>query len=71
MSADAPHWQVGDDAKLLTAEEVAELLSVSVSWVRREARAGRLPSIPLGRSVRFRRVSVLEWMAARERASRR
>ncbi len=44
---------------------------MSVSWVRREARAGRLPSIPLGRSVRFRRASVLEWMAARERAGGR
>jgi excisionase family DNA binding protein len=57
--------------RLLTAVEVAELFQVSVSWVRREARAGRLPSIRLGRSVRFRQATVVAWIESRERSGAR
>jgi excisionase family DNA binding protein len=53
--------------QLLDAEQVAGLLAVSVSWVRREARAGRLPSISLGRAVRFRPSAVAAYQAELER----
>ena len=52
---------------LLTAREVAELLSVQVSWVYQEARRGRLPSVQIGRYRRFRRSSIESWAASLER----
>jgi excisionase family DNA binding protein len=48
--------------RLLTAAEVAELLSVPESWVRQETRAGRLPHLALGRYKRYDRAAVLEWL---------
>lgn len=39
--------------KLLTADEVAELLAIDVSTVHRWARAGTLPAFRYGRVVRF------------------
>ncbi len=48
--------------RLLTAPEVAELLSVPESWVRQETRAGRLPHLALGRYKRYEREAVLEWL---------
>ena len=48
--------------RLLEAREVAELLSVPVSWVRAETRAGRLPHLTLGRYRRYEREAVLRWL---------
>jgi excisionase family DNA binding protein len=52
--------------RLLDAAEVAELLNVPTRWVREHSRNGHLPSIRLGRYVRFRRASVLAWVAEQE-----
>jgi excisionase family DNA binding protein len=54
---------------LLTADEVAELLQVTKAWVYAETRAKRIPHVPLGRYVRYRRSAVLAWIAALERGS--
>jgi excisionase family DNA binding protein len=48
--------------RLLDAAEVAELLSVPVSWVREETRAGRLPNLKLGRYRRYDRDAVVAWL---------
>ena len=40
-------------AALLRAEEAARLLDVDASWLMRQAREGRIPSVKLGRFVRF------------------
>jgi excisionase family DNA binding protein len=48
--------------RLLNAPEVAELLAVPESWVRRETRAGRIPHVRLGRYCRYEREAVLEWV---------
>jgi excisionase family DNA binding protein len=53
--------------RLLTAAEIAELLSVPKSWVEREAREGRLPHVRLGHYRRYDRGAVLEWLE-RQRA---
>lgn len=51
-----------DADKLMTAEEVAALLSVPIDYVYRMARDGRLPS-PVGdRYVRFRVEDVWQWI---------
>ncbi len=60
----------GDD-RLLTAAEVAQLLSVDVSWVRSASRSGAIPCVPLpGRFVRFRRQAILDWVEALEQPGR-
>lgn len=48
--------------RLLTAAEVAELLSLPVSWVRGHTRTGAIPHVPLGRYVRYERAEVLAWV---------
>lgn len=47
-----------DSNKILTASEVAEALRVSVGWVYRQSRLGKLPSFRLGGALRFRRASI-------------
>jgi excisionase family DNA binding protein len=60
--------RIGTDA-LLTADEVAALLQVTKAWVYAETRAKRIPHVPLGRYVRYRRSAVVQWIAALERES--
>ena len=43
------------DHRLLTAEEVAELLRLPVSTIYDLARTGRLPHLRIGRALRFSR----------------
>ena len=47
---------------LLNAQEVAELLNVPVRWVRDKTREGAIPSVPLGRYVRYELGEVLAWI---------
>lgn len=51
------------DERLLTADDVADMLGVGRDWVYAEARAGRIPHVKLGRSVRFRAARVAAWLA--------
>jgi excisionase family DNA binding protein len=59
-----------EDNRLLTADEVADLLHVDVSWVRSATRDGVIPTVPLGRWRRYRRSSVLEWLERLEQPGR-
>jgi excisionase family DNA binding protein len=52
--------------RLLTAVDVAELLSVPVSWVREHTRSGRIPHVQLGHYVRYREETVVSWVAEQE-----
>jgi excisionase family DNA binding protein len=47
---------------LLTAAEVAELLGVPKSWVYEQSRAGRIPTVSLGRYRRYRREAIEAWV---------
>src|ERR1700730_12421914 len=60
--------RVGADP-LLTADEVAALLQVTKAGVYAQTRAKRIPHVPLGRYVRYRRSAVLQWIAELERSS--
>ncbi len=53
----------------MTAAEVAELLGMTKAWVYAETRAKRIPHVPLGRYVRYRRSALLQWIAALEHES--
>jgi excisionase family DNA binding protein len=55
---------VGVSERLLTADEVADLLAVPVSWVRESTRSGAMPCVPLGRYRRYDRDDVLAWLAS-------
>ena len=48
--------------RLLTAPEVAELLSLPVSWVREHTRSGAIPHLKLGRYRRYREADVHAWL---------
>ena len=57
---------MSDYDRLLTAEEVAALLSVPTRWVREHTRSGTLPHVRLGRYVRYRLSAILEWVEQQE-----
>jgi excisionase family DNA binding protein len=61
--------ELGDPFELLTAGEVATWLRVTKGWVYRQTRANRIPYVPLGRFVRYRRSAVAEWVAEIERST--
>jgi excisionase family DNA binding protein len=52
--------------RLLTVEEVAERLGVRKQWVWAQARAGKIPCVPLGRYRRFREEAVDAWIRGLE-----
>ena len=57
---------------LLTVDEVAKLLGVSAAWVYQHSCGARkpvLPSVKLGRVVRFRLASVEEFVSRMERCA--
>lgn len=54
------------DEKMLTREEVAEMLQVCPRMVDKLRKERNLPAILLGRSVRFRRASITEWLRQQE-----
>ena len=56
--------------RLLTADDIAALLSVPVSWVREHTRTGAIPHIRLGRYVRYREADVLAWVDSYRREGR-
>ncbi|MCW3040807.1 MAG: Helix-turn-helix domain [Solirubrobacterales bacterium] len=58
-------------ADIMTATEVAELLTVATTTVYEWARSGALPAMRRGRVIRFRRWEVEEWIAADQDPRRR
>jgi excisionase family DNA binding protein len=56
--------------RLLTVEEVADLLKVPVSWVYERTRkrsADRIPGFRLGKYWRFREADLLAWLEAKKK----
>jgi excisionase family DNA binding protein len=56
------------DDRLLTADDVAELLRLPVSTIYDLARTGRLPHLRIGRALRFSRGDLEAHLAERCRA---
>jgi predicted DNA-binding transcriptional regulator AlpA len=57
---------------LMTVADVAEMMRMSTAWVRQHSSGLRQPTIPsvkMGKSVRFRRPSVEEFIRIMERSS--
>jgi len=55
---------------LLTADEVATMLGVPKSWVYEQSRAGRIPTVTLGRYRRYRREAIEAWVGRLEAPAR-
>jgi excisionase family DNA binding protein len=53
--------------RLLTAEDVAELLQLRTDRVYALARAGEIPHLRFGRTLRFRREAIERWLGQAER----
>jgi len=61
-----------DSERLLDVSEVARLFGMSEAWVRQHSNGMRRPSIPsvkLGKCVRFRRETLLEFIKSMERCA--
>lgn len=52
----------GQSSALWTAHEVAAMLGVSHEYIWYLSREGRIPTVSLGRSRRYRPESVLSWL---------
>jgi excisionase family DNA binding protein len=52
---------IEDPDRLRTADEIADVLAVPLSWVREHTRSGAIPHVRLGRYVRYSLPAVLAW----------
>lgn len=53
--------------RLLTVQQVAELLQVKLSTIYKWTHEGSIPHLKLGRLVRFREDDILEWLRDKDR----
>ena len=58
-----------DDPAVLTVHEVAEYLRISEAKVYRLARDGELPVVRIGKTWRFRRDLLDDWLAGAKKAA--
>jgi excisionase family DNA binding protein len=65
-SGDGDNARPPESQKLLTPGDLAERLNLPESWVRNEERAGRIPSVRLGKYVRFKLSDVERALAERQ-----
>ena len=56
--------------RLLTPQEIADYLGVKPSTIYAWTHQGFIPHVKLGRLVRFREKTVMEWIDKRENAGR-
>lgn len=47
---------------LMTAQQVAEYLGLSKSWVRQKTRLGEIPAIHIGGAVRYSPKAIERWL---------
>jgi excisionase family DNA binding protein len=62
MSAAATDTTLVAVPRLMSAEQVADLVGMDVEWVWKMSRRGAIPTITLGRSRRYRREAILRWL---------
>lgn len=56
--------------RLMTPEEVADWMQVTVEWVHAMAREEQMPALKLGRYWRFERAEVYDWLLERSTTPR-
>jgi excisionase family DNA binding protein len=50
------------NGKLLTADDVAEMLTMTPGWVYEQSRLGRIPTVRLGRYRRYCADAIEQWI---------
>lgn len=55
--------------RLLTADEVAEIIGMRVDYVYALSRRGQIPHLRFGRTLRFRADAIEAWLVAAERGT--
>jgi excisionase family DNA binding protein len=62
-----------DSEMLLTVKELATMLRVSPAWVRDHAtrKQPRLPVVPVGKLLRFRREDIIGWIEEQKKLAAR
>lgn len=53
--------RIVDDEKLLTKQEIADFLNVSIKMIDRKVMMNEIPHLKVGRLVRFSKAVVLAW----------
>lgn len=53
--------QIADDEKLLTKQELANFLNVSIKMIDRKVSMNEIPFLKIGRLVRFSKKKILSW----------
>ena len=53
-------------SRLLTAEEVADVIGMTADYVYALSRRGAIPTITFGRARRYRREAIEEWLSELE-----
>jgi excisionase family DNA binding protein len=56
-------------SELLNAEQVAAMIGMTTDYVYELSRRGRIPTITFGRTRRYRREAIEQWLAEIETAS--
>jgi excisionase family DNA binding protein len=56
-------------SELLRAEQVADMIGMTTDYVYELSRRGRIPTITFGRTRRYRREAIEQWLAEIESAS--
>lgn len=58
---------MGNSGKLLTADQVAERIGMTVEFVYALSRRGQIPHLRFGRTLRYRAEAIDDWLRASER----
>lgn len=61
-TADRLRERRGSEGCLWTAYDVADLLGVSHEYIWQLSREGRIPTVSIGRTRRYRKESILAWL---------
>lgn len=61
-TADRLRERRGSEGCLWTAHDVADLLGVSHEYIWQLSREGRIPTVSIGRTRRYRKESILAWL---------
>jgi excisionase family DNA binding protein len=55
--------------RLLTYQELAELLHLSIRYIAKLVNLGQIPFVKIGRSVRFNPIQISLWLEGRSNAA--
>lgn len=66
LSGVARHAAVNADSDYMAAEELAQFLEVDIAIVRDWAKAGKIPALKEGNTLRFERAKIERWLASEQ-----